>query len=271
MGLRAAILQYCASGRAEDTLPVIDRLVRQAAADGAQLASLPECASFLAESRTALFEQAEDPDNSPSLSSLIALVRDTGIYLHIGSLMMRDKGSEKCANRGYLISPKGEIISQYDKIHMFTASVGDGKEYREADSFEAGRHIVSCNTPIGHFGLSICYDVRFPHLYRQLARKGAQILLVPAAFTEVTGRAHWHILLRARAIETGCFVLAAAQIGTHADGRRTFGHGLVIAPWGEVIADAGQQEEAVLIADLNFDDIDKARAAIPSLSNHQLG
>ena len=145
------------------------------------------------------------------------------------------------------------------------------KEYREADSFEAGRQIVSCNTPIGHFGLSICYDVRFPHLYRQLARKGAQILLVPAAFTEVTGRAHWHILLRARAIETGCFVLAAAQIGTHADGRRTFGHGLVIAPWGEVIADAGQQEEAVLMADLDFDDIDKARAAIPSLSNHQLG
>jgi len=271
MALRAAILQYCAKGTAEDTLPIIDRLVRQAAADSAELVSLPECANFLAKNKEALFQQAEDPEDSISLSSLTALAKQTGIYLHIGSLMMRGKDSEKCANRGYLISPQGKIITQYDKIHMFTASVGDGKEYKEADSFEAGNQPISCDTPLAHFGMSICYDVRFPHLYRQLARNGAKILFIPAAFTEVTGKAHWHVLLRARAIETGCFVLAAAQYGTHADGRRTYGHGLIVNPWGEVLADATDKAEAVMIADLDLAEVEKARKAIPSLSNHQLG
>ncbi len=270
MVIRAAILQYCAQGTVAETLPIIDRLVSQAASDSATLVSLPECATFLAKNKEALFQQAESPEDSPSLSHLSSLAASYGLYFHVGSLMMRDRGQDKCANRAYLISPTGEIISHYDKIHMFTASVGDGKIYNEADSFEAGTKAVSCNTPIGHFGISICYDVRFPHLYRKLALAGAKILCIPAAFTEVTGKAHWHILLRARAIETGCFVLAAAQYGTHADGRRTFGHGLIINPWGEVLADAKQQDEAVMIADLNLDEVDSARRAIPSLVNNQL-
>ena len=265
--MRVAVLQYTAGGNAADTLRVITALTEEAAAGGAELVSLPECASFIAPDRQTLFEIAEDSTDSPTLNQLRTLAAQHHITLHIGSLLMRSRGAEKCVNRGFLISPTGEILTHYDKIHMFTADVGDGKRYREAEQFAPGNRPVLCDTDCGRIGMSICYDVRFASLYHYLASEGAQIIMIPAAFTEVTGRAHWHVLLRTRAIETGCFVLAAAQTGTHADGRKTYGHALIINPWGEVLCDAGTTPQTALIVDIDLAEGEQARRRIPSLSH----
>ena len=178
--------------------------------------------------------------------------------------MIRRRDDYKLVNRSLLFGPDGGLVASYDKVHMFDADVGDRKSYRESASFTAGSTPVIAMIGDAPVGLSICYDVRFPHLYRQLALDGAKLLLVPAAFTAISGKAHWHILLRARAIETGCFVVAPAQSGTHADGRLTYGHSLIISPWGEIIADAGDGDE-VISADLDLAAVAKARQAIPSL------
>jgi predicted amidohydrolase len=178
-------------------------------------------------------------------------------------------------NRSYLMAPDGTIADHYDKIHMFDANVGDGRQYAESKNFQAGGKMVVAHCGTASIGMSICYDVRFPALYRDMANAGATILSVPSAFTYDSGRAHWHTLLRARAIETGCFVIAPAQCGTHADGRRTYGHALIINPWGEIIAEAATDDDVaspgsnddVIIADLNPDAVQQARRAIPSLSN----
>ncbi len=267
--MRAAILQYQAGGEAKDTLPLIETLSADAASDGAKIICLPECASFIAKNRTSLFEIAEDEQHSPTLEKLQEIARKNAVMLSVGSLLMRDRDAEKCVNRSYLIHADGMIAARYDKIHMFSADVGDGKSYREAENFQPGNQLVLCDTALGKIGLSICYDVRFSTLYRQLALQGAQIITIPAAFTQVTGKAHWHVLLRARAIETGCFILAAAQIGTHADGRKTYGHALIINPWGEVIADAGTTPHCFISADLDLDEVAKARKALPSLNHHK--
>ena len=266
-GVQVAVLQYCAGPDQASTLPLVKRLVTEAADNGAAFICLPECANFLAKDRTVLRELAEDEASSPSLSCLQQLAKTYQVHISAGSLMMRADNDDRHANRGYLIGPDGAILARYNKIHMFDADVGDGRQYRESEQFKPGDRLVHHKTEIGHIGLSICYDIRFPHLYRQLGQAGAEIITIPAAFTQTTGAAHWHVLQRARAIETGSFILAAAQRGRHADGRRTYGHSLIINPWGKILADAGDRANGFVQADINLDEVQQARAALRHLQH----
>jgi len=265
MTLTVAALQYCASDDAAATLAHIEPLIAKAART-ARLICLPEAASFLAASRAQLAERAEWEDDSASQKKLAALARQHDVWLLAGSLFLRRRQDHKLVNRGVLFAPDGQIIASYDKIHMFDANVGDGQQYCESDSFAAGTTPVIADLGDIQLGMSICYDLRFAHLYRQLARDGAHILTVPAAFTTVSGAAHWHVLLRARAIETGCYVIAPAQCGTHSDGRQTYGHALIISPWGEILAEA-DDGDGVITATIDLAKITAARRAIPSLAS----
>jgi len=268
-------LQYCAAGTSEETLAFLLPMIGAAAEQGARIISLPEAATFLAASRTALEDNAEDEAGSRTLDTLRDCAARHGIGLHVGSMFLR-RGDGRLVNRTIMIDADGSVAAHYDKIHMFDANVGDGKRYRESDYFAAGDRMVMTTVDGWKLGLSICYDLRFPHLYRQLGLAGAEIIMVPAAFTYPSGRAHWHVLLRARAIETGCFVIAAAQCGTHADGRRTYGHALIISPWGKVIAEVETDDDApqagandgIALARLDHDMVAKARDAIPSLTTN---
>ena len=271
--LRVAVLQYCAAGTADDTLSQLVPMIRRAADTGAGLVCLPEAATFLAKSRDSLRAEAEWEDDSRSLAVLADIATARGIDLLVGSIFVRRRADSRIVNRAVLIGDNGHIRASYDKIHMFDADVGDGRRYRESDHFAAGDRLVLTESGGVGLGLTICYDVRFPHLYRALGRAGASVITVPAAFTFPSGRAHWHVLLRARAIETGSFIVAPAQCGTHADGRRTYGHALIISPWGEVLAEAPTDDDnaaaggndGIIHADLDMDDVARARGAIPSL------
>ena len=265
--VQAAVLQYCAGADQSVTLPVVRRLVTAAAANGSRFICLPECANFLAADKAELRRLAEDEASSQSLACLTELANAHRVFISAGSLMMQADGEDRQANRSYLIGPDGAILARYDKIHMFDADVGDGKRYRESDNFRPGAEIAHCQTDIGHIGLTICYDIRFPRLYRQLGQAGVELITIPAAFTQTTGQAHWHVLQRARAIETGSFVLSSAQCGTHADGRRTYGHSLIVGPWGEVLADAGDTEDGFVQAELNLNEVSAARAALRHLQH----
>ncbi len=264
--LRVAAIQYCAGDDAEETLGHLRPLIAKAASK-ARFITLPECATYLAASRDQLAQRAEWDDDSYSQKELGNIAREFGIWLLAGSLMMRRRDDNQLVNRCLLFGPNGSVIADYDKIHMFDADVGDGKSYQESASFAAGQSPVLAHVDNVPCGLTICYDLRFPHLYRQLALDGAQILLVPAAFTAISGKAHWHVLLRARAIETSCYIIAPAQSGTHADGRRTYGHSMIINPWGKVIAEA-EDGDAVIHAALDLTATAKARNAIPSLKTN---
>ena len=268
---KAAVLQYTAKGTQDETLPIVEALVTGAASAGAEIICLPECANFLAANKPSLRKHAEDEADSRSLALLTNLARKHHIIVSAGSLMMAADPNipedNRAANRSFLITQDGEIAARYDKIHMFDADVGDGKSYRESDHFRPGTNMVDVQTSKAHFGLSICYDVRFAGLYRKLAQQGAEIITIPAAFTRPSGQAHWHVLQRARAIETGCFVLASAQIGTHDDGRETYGHSLIVNPWGEVLADAGTMEEGFVTAVLDLDEVVIARQRIRNLQH----
>ena len=266
MPLSVAALQYCASDDATATLAHIEPLIARAARTS-KLICLPEAASFLAASRAQLAERAESEDDSVSQKRLAALARQHNVWLLAGSLFLRRRQDHKLVNRSVLFDPHGQIIASYDKIHMFDADVGDGRRYRESDNFRPGHKMVHAKTDIGHIGLSICYDIRFPDLYRKLGQQGVDIITIPAAFTQTTGQAHWHVLQRARAIETGSFVLAAAQCGVHADGRQTYGHSLIINPWGEVLADAGTMEEGFMIAEIDLSQVASARRKIRNLQH----
>ena len=273
--LTVAALQYCAAGDAPTTIAHITPMIANAAARGARFIALPEAATFIAASRSALDAQAEWEDQSTELATLSALALQHKVWLLVGSLFVRRRSDAALVNRCYLIGPQGIAHAQYDKIHMFDAEVGDGQTYRESDSFAAGDRKVMHPVDDIQCGLTICYDVRFPHLYRQLALAGADMLTTPAAFTFNSGRAHWHVLQRARAIETGCYVIAPAQCGTHADGRRTYGHAMIVSPWGEVLAEAPTDDDApragandaVIFAQIDPAIPARARRAIPSLAN----
>lgn len=273
--LRVAALQYCAGGSFEETLPRLEPLIGDAAHSGARLVCLPEAATFLAANRTSLDSEAEWEDDSPALRRLAALANDLQISLLVGSTFLRRRQDSRIVNRSVLIGPDGTAITSYDKIHMFDANVGDGKRYRESDHFAAGNRLVLAEAFGLKLGLTICYDLRFPQLYRALARAGAGIIMVPSAFTFPSGSAHWHVLLRARAIETGSFVVAPAQCGTHADGRRTYGHALIVSPWGDILAEAPTDDanaeaganDGFVIADIDITRVEKARNAIPSLGS----
>jgi predicted amidohydrolase len=271
--LRVAALQYCAAGTAQETLARLIPMIDSAAGAGAGLICLPEAATFLAASREALQTEAEWEDDSRSLTKLADIAAKHAVDLLVGSIFVRRRLDSRIVNRAVMIGGDGGIRATYDKIHMFDADVGDGRRYRESDHFAAGNRLVLTESGGVSLGLTICYDVRFPHLYRALGNAGASVITVPAAFTFPSGRAHWHVLLRARAIETGSFIIAPAQCGIHADGRRTYGHAMIISPWGDILAEvptdddnaAAGGNDGIIHADLDITSVDRARNAIPSL------
>jgi predicted amidohydrolase len=240
-------------------------LIRQAAGTGAELIATPEMTTLLDRRPGAVWEKSTTEEADPGLKAFRQLAKDLNVTLLIGSIAIR-VGEGKCANRSFLIAPDGLVRARYDKIHMFDVQLNAGNVYRESDSFAAGGEAVVADLPAAALGMTICYDVRFPDLFRQLAYDGAKVIAVPAAFTKITGEAHWHVLLRSRAIETGCFVIAPAQGGRHQDGRETFGHSLIIDPWGEIIAEAGV-DPGFITATLDLSKVDEARGKIPSLKH----
>ena len=241
-------------------------LIRKAHGEGAELIATPEMTALMEMRSKPLFEKAVEEAEDPALRAFRELAGELGAWILIGSLAVR-LSDTKCANRACLLTPQGDVSSRYDKIHMFDVEVGDGQNYRESKNYQAGEQAVVAPVGKATLGLTICYDLRFPYQYRELAKAGAEILTVPAAFTDVTGRAHWHTLLRARAIETGCFVMAPAQGGHHENGRDTYGHSLVISPWGEIIAELDHQDPGILVTDLDLSEVRSARERLPALQH----
>lgn len=267
--MKTALLQLSASDDPGENLAVMTRMLRQAASEGAGFALTPEvsnCVSLSrAHQRQVLYPEAEDP----TLAALRDVAAELGLWLAIGSLALRGDGA-RFVNRSFVITPEGQIAARYDKIHMFDVTLSDTESYRESEGYRPGDRAVLCPTPFGTLGLSICYDLRFPALYRRLAQGGADILLVPAAFAPSTGTAHWEPLLRARAIECGAYVLAAAQTGQHrariGRSRATHGHSLAVSPWGAVLSDAGTQPGLSYVT-LDLTQVAQARHKIPSLDH----
>tara|TARA_R110002072_G_scaffold96378_8_gene212044 strand:+ start:492 stop:1334 length:843 start_codon:yes stop_codon:yes gene_type:complete len=239
-------------------------LIRQAAAQGAKLIATPETTHLVQKDADQAFAVIRSPEDDPAIPAFSALSKELGITLLIGSLAVK-LGERRAANRSFLFAPDGRLLAQYDKAHMFDVGLGQGETYLESANYQAGDRLVLADIGMARLGLSICYDVRFAYLYRRLAQAGAQILTVPAAFTRPTGRAHWEILLRARAIETGSWVIAPAQAGLHEDGRRTWGHSMVVDPWGKVVATLDHDEPGILLAQLDIAKVADARSRIPAL------
>ena len=274
MILNAALVQMTSGNDPAENLTRVEGFIRQAAAGGAQFVLTPETTNIISASRKQQAEVLHTEAGDPTLARLRAVAAELGITLLIGSLGLKTGDADgRFANRSFLVGPDGGIIARYDKIHMFDVDLGNGESYRESAAYRPGDRAVVADAGFANVGLTICYDMRFPALYRSLATAGAKILTAPAAFTVPTGRAHWHALLRARAIENGCFVLAPAQCGTHADGaeraRQTYGHSLAISPWGEVLADGGAEEGVTFVA-LDLNDVETARAKIPSLKHSRV-
>src|ERR1700749_60348 len=262
---RAACVQLRSSDDVAENSRVTSDLIREAESKGAQFIATPENTTLMAPDGGAKLERSFPEDRDPALPALMALAKELGIWLLIGSLAIK-VSETKTANRSFLIDPNGAIKARYDKIHMFDVDLPSGETYRESNTVAGGSRAVLSELPWGKIGMTICYDLRFPQLYRTLAQKGALFLTVPSAFTETTGKAHWHVLLRARAIENGAFVIAPAQGGTHANGRQTYGHSLIVAPWGEIIAEAGT-EPRVIIADIDPALVEAARGRVPNLKH----
>ena len=265
--LEVALIQTRTPATASAGLAHVEPLIREAAAGGAQLVLTPEGTNFLEQRRGLRDAALSTEDADAAVLGLRALASELGVWLLVGSAIVRSEapGDTRAANRSLLIDPTGAITARYDKLHVFDVDLANGETYRESASVRPGVGATVAETPWGGLGLSICYDVRFPHLYRALAKSGAAMIAAPAAFTRPTGEAHWETLLRARAIETGAFVLAPAQGGAHEDGRQTWGRSLIIGPWGEVIARADHDEPGVLHARLDLSAVDRARASIPAL------
>jgi predicted amidohydrolase len=271
--VRVALLQLNSSDRPAENLPVTLEYMRDAAKSGATFLLTPEVTNCVSDSRTHQNDVLDFEADDPTLAALRTQANALGVWLLIGSLALKTTDSDgRFANRSFMISPSGEVVARYDKIHMFDVDLDKTETYRESQGYRPGSRAVLARTPIGNVGMTICYDLRFPHLHRTLAQNGAEILTGPAAFSPVSGAAHWETLLRARAIETGCFVLAPAQCGTHAAttgrARSTHGHSLVVSPWGRVLLDGGTSS-GVNIVDIDLAEVAAARARIPSLSGDQ--
>lgn len=262
----AACVQINATPEIAENLETVRRLATEAKGAGADMIFLPENVAMMDWGRDNLLSKAAPEDSHPALAALREMARDLGVWLHGGTLHVLLEGGRKIANRTLVFSPTGEVVARYDKIHMFDVDLGNGERYRESATFEPGRDAVTVDLPWGRLGLSVCYDIRFPYLYRALAKAGAEMLTIPAAFTKVTGEAHWHVLQRARAIETGCWVISPAQTGTHANDRKTFGHSVIIDPWGTVVADAGEGE-GIITAEIDLDRVAEVRGKVPSLTH----
>ncbi|MFC7332707.1 carbon-nitrogen hydrolase family protein [Rhodocista pekingensis] len=263
--LRAAVVQVNAGPGIGPNLEAAGTLVRRARDAGAELICLPENVAMMVQGRQKVLARAKPEAEHPGLPFFQDLARETGAWLMTGTLAcLLEDG--RVANRAFVVDPAGVVVARYDKIHMFDVDLPGGESYRESATYRPGDRAVIAPTPWGGLGLTICYDVRFAYLFRALAQGGARLITVPAAFTVPTGRAHWHVLLRARAIETGAFVLAPAQTGSHDEGRRTYGHALIVGPWGEVLADAGE-EPGFAVADLDLAEVDEARRMVPALGH----
>jgi len=261
---KVALVQSCASADMQASLDQCEALLRRAHAEGADLVCLAEMFSCL-DVRGRRFEVGAHPEEThPAVARFRELAASLGVWVQLGSVAVR-LPSGKLRNRALMLDATGGVVARYDKVHMFDVDLAGGESYRESDTFEPGAEAVLAPTPWGLVGLTVCYDLRFAHLYRMLAQAGAGYLTIPAAFTRTTGRDHWHVLLRSRAIETGCYVFAASQSGRHGDAE-TYGHSLVVDPWGRILADAGE-EAGVVVADIDPAKIDEARGMIPALSH----
>ena len=262
---KAAMIQMRSGLAPAANIEAAVRMIGEAKSAGADYVQTPEMTNILAARREQLFAAIVEEQSDAALAALRELARQLGIYIHVGSLAIKIS-PERAANRGFLIDRTGEIAARYDKIHMFDVDLGNGESYRESNNYRAGEAGVLADLPWGRLGITICYDLRFPALYRALAEAGATMLAIPSAFTQKTGEAHWHVLNRARAIENGCYVFAAAQGGKHENGRETFGHSLIVDPWGRVLAEGGT-EPGVVMAEIDPAEIAKARGRIPSLEH----
>jgi len=262
---KAAMIQMRSGLRPDVNIDAAVRYIGDAKEAGADYVLTPEMTNILAANREQLFAVAVEEEADASLATLREVARKLGIYVHIGSLAIRIS-PDRAANRSFLIDPKGDILARYDKIHMFDVDLAGGESYRESRNYRPGELAVLADLPWGRLGLTVCYDLRFPALYRALAEAGATMLTIPSAFTKQTGEAHWHVLIRSRAVENGCFVFAAAQGGRHENGRDTFGHSLIVDPWGRILAE-GDTEPGVIVAEIDPAEIAKARARIPSLQH----
>ena len=270
--MKVAALQLCASDDPASNLALTLSLVQQAAEAGAQFIATPEVTNCVSSSRRRQNEVLALQEDDQTLAAMCAAAARFGVWISVGSLALKLPDDDRFTNRSFMIDPSGQIIAQYDKIHMFDVTLSETEQYRESDGYRAGGHAVIADTAFGKIGMTICYDIRFPHLYRGLAKSGASILLIPAAFAQPTGRAHWEVLLRARAIETGCFVIAAAQTGEHQTTqgrpRKTYGHSMIVSPWGEIMADAGE-DQGIIYADLDLSLVESTRARVPSILSNQ--
>ncbi len=262
---KVACVQNCATNDMPANLATVERLVRSAHEQGASLVCLPEFFCNLEPADGNYYDQGFDVDDHPALAAMRAVGRELGLWLLLGSMPVKAAES-KVHNRSIVLDPGGTVVATYNKIHLFDVAIKDGQSYKESNGVAAGSEAVIAALPWGDLGLTICYDVRFPHLYRQLAQHGASFLSIPAAFTAKTGAAHWHTLVRARAIETGCYVFAPGQCGTRPWGRATYGHSLIVDPWGTVLADAGEQE-GVVVAEVDPARVVEVRRMISSLSH----
>ncbi len=264
---KVACVQTNSGLEIEPNLATACELACAAGKAGAQLIALPENVNVMEPDKTLLKEKARPENQDIGLKTFRELARQIGVWLLLGSLVIKRSG-DKLANRSFLIDADGAVVARYDKIHMFDVNLGGAERHRESASYEPGDRAVVAELPWGRLGMTICYDLRFPHLYRSLAHGGASFVSIPAAFTRVTGAAHWHVLQRARAIENGCYVFAPAQCGDHAGGRQTFGHSLIVDPWGEVLTDGGEKVGFVT-ADIDPSKVVEARRKIPALSHHR--
>lgn len=260
---KAACVQLTSANEVEPNIETSSALIHEAADKGADFVLMPEMVSLLEQNSKKMFERVVPQDDDKALKAYRALAAELSIWLLVGSLPILIEDG-KVANRSFLLDDTGIILATYDKIHLFDVDLPNGERYRESKNYVSGSAATLAETPWGKLGMSICYDLRFPYLYRAYGQAGASFLSIPAAFTKVTGEAHWHILQRARAIENGCYVFAPAQCGKHADGRTTFGHSLIIDPWGAVLADGGT-EPGIIVAEIDPAKVDEARSRVPSL------
>ncbi len=259
----AALVQMRAGCDPQTNLKAVLAAIEEAKRAGADYVQTPEMTNIFEAKRDRLLGGIVAEDNDPTLATLRDVARKLSMYLHVGSLAIK-ASPEKAVNRSFLIDRRGDVVARYDKIHMFDVDLAGGESYRESNTYRAGELAVLTDLPWGRLGLTICYDLRFPALYRALAEAGASFVAIPSAFTRQTGEAHWHVLIRARAIENACFVFAAAQGGKHENGRETFGHSLIVDPWGRILAEGGT-EPGLLFAEIDPAQAVAARAKIPSL------
>ena len=264
--LRVACVQLTSTTRIDANVAISSALVREAHAAGARFVTMPEVVNLCQRRGDKAAAAAKFEEGEPALAAYRELAAELGVWILIGSLAIRLPDDDRLANRSYLVDDRGGIVARYDKIHMFDVNLANGETFRESRTYRPGSEAVVAATPWGVLGMTVCYDVRFPYLYRMLAHAGARMISVPSAFTRRTGQAHWHTLLQSRAIETACFVIAPAQCGDHEDGRKSYGHSLIVSPWGEILADGGEAP-GIVTADLDFTAVDKARSMIPALEH----